>query len=63
MHTPGERGEEKERERVGGKDEQTLDVRLCGTSCANAYTHKHTHREARIDIYGIADRWACLYLL
>lgn len=28
---------------VGREDEQTLDVRLCGTSCAYAYTHALTH--------------------
>lgn len=27
------------------------------------HSHTQAHREARIDIYGIADRWACLYLL
>lgn len=47
MHTPGERDRDgergRERERVGREDEQTLDVRLCGTSCAYAYTHALTH--------------------
>lgn len=45
MHTPGERDGERGRERVGREDEQTLDVRLCGTSCAYAYTHTHRHME------------------